>query len=372
VGGGAVGCSIAYQLSQRGVATILLERAELGSQSTGRCAGGVRQQFSTEVNVQIQLESVRMLKVFEDEVGGPCGFRQIGYLFALTSNQQVQDFDRLIKMWHRLGLKDANWLSVDDAARISPALNVTDVVACTYCPSDGLASPTDVTQSYAQAARRYGARLHEGVEVTAISAVNDQIVGVQTTAGPISTSAVFICAGAWSAQVGHMVGVELPVLPFRRQIFVTDHVPEVPPTSPMTIDFGNSLYFHPEGDGVLFGITDPEEPSSFNTDTDWSLLERFASVISHRVPALERAGIRTAWAGLYEVSPDNQAILGAVEEVNGLWCACGFSGHGFMQASAVGKLIAQSFVGEPAMIDLTPLAPNRFNAGGSVPELNVI
>jgi sarcosine oxidase subunit beta len=372
IGGGAVGCSLVYHLSERGVRAILLERAQLGSQSTGRCAGGVRQQFSTEINVRIQLESVRMLKAFEEEIGASCDFRQIGYLFALTSPQHVDEFHRLIEMWHRVGLMDACWISADEAARINPVLNVIDVLGCTFCPSDGLASPADMTQGYAHAARRHGARLLEGVEVTGIEVLGGRIAGVRTSEGRISTGAVFICAGAWSAEAGRMASIDIPVVPFRRHIFVTNKVPGVTGTMPMTVDFATSFYFHPEGEGVLFGMGDPDETTSFNTDTDWTILEKIAKVVTHRAPALERAQVTTGWAGLYEMSPDNQAILGPVDEISGLWCACGFSGHGFMQAPAAGKLLARKFLDEKSDIDLTPLSLTRFKGGPTVSERNVI
>src|SRR5712692_8463562 len=154
-GGGIMGCALAYQLSQRKVDVLLVERETLGSQSTGKCAGGVRQQFSSEGNVRLQKMSVGMLERFDEEIGHPADFRQLGYLFLLTQPQQVEDFRHNMEMWHRVGL--------NEAARMVPILNVEDVLGCTFCPTDGIASPADVTSGYAAAARRHGARLKEGV-----------------------------------------------------------------------------------------------------------------------------------------------------------------------------------------------------------------
>jgi len=165
-GGGIMGCALAYQLARRNVDVVLLERETLGSQSTGKCAGGVRQQFSTEANVRLQRLSVEMLESFEQDTGHPADFRQIGYLFLFTQPQQVEDFRHNIEMWHRVGLTEARWVDPAEAAKMVPVLNVDDVLGCTFCPTDGIASPADVTSGYASAARRHGARLSEGVEVT--------------------------------------------------------------------------------------------------------------------------------------------------------------------------------------------------------------
>lgn len=372
VGGGVVGCALAYQLAKRGVQVVLLERATLGSQSTGRCAGGVRQQFSSETNVRLQQLAVRLLLDFHEETGGHADFRQVGYLFVLTRAQDVDDFRLLLESWHRLGLSEARWVTPDEAGRLSPILNVKDVLGGTFCPSDGLASPADVTAGYAGAARRLGARLHEGVTVTGIDLDGDRVTAVRTSAGSISTQLVFACAGAWSAEVGRMVGVDLPVRPFRRHVFVTDAFPDVTRDDPMTVDFATSFYFHPEGEGVLIGMSDREEPSMFDTQVNWDFLERTVQVASRRAPALERAGIKAAWAGLYETTPDHQAILGPVHDVEGFWCACGFSGHGFMQAPAAGLVLAQMLVEGRADVDVGPFSHDRFARGELVAERNVI
>ncbi|HET7876830.1 MAG TPA: FAD-binding oxidoreductase [Methylomirabilota bacterium] len=372
VGGGVVGCALAYQLAKRGVKVVLLERADLGSQSTGRCAGGVRQQFSTETNVRLQRLAVRLLLDFHEETGGHADFRQVGYLFVLTSHEHVDDFRAMLDMWHRLGLAEARWVTAQEAGELSPILEVSDVLGGTFCPTDGLASPADVTSGYAGAARRLGARLREQVAATGIELRGGRVAAVHTSDGSISTPLVLACAGAWSAEVGRMVGVEVPVRPYRRHVFVTDAFPELARTNPMTVDFATSFYFHPEGDGVLIGMSDREEPSTFDTEVSWAFLERTVQVVSHRAPALERAGVKTAWAGLYETTPDHQAILGPVRQVEGFWCACGFSGHGFMQAPAVGLVLAQLLVEGRSEVDVSAFSHDRFGRGELVAERSVI
>lgn len=372
VGGGVIGCSLAYHLAKRGVDVVLLERETLGSQSTAHCAGGVRQQFSSEINVRLQQLSVRLLHEFEAETGGTADFRQVGYLFLLSRRDEVASFRDQLDMWHRLGLNEAHWVTPEEAKEISPLISVEGLLGGTFCPSDGLAGPNDVTFGYASAARRLGARLREGVEVTGIDVSGDRIERVRTSAGDVNTPAVLNCAGAWSAQIGHMVGVNLPVLPFPRHVFVTDSFPAISRSNPMTIDFSTSFYFHPEGDGVLFGMGDPDESPSFDTEVDWDFLDRVGEVANVRAPALLSAGLRTAWVGLYEVTPDHQPILGPVEEVHGLWCACGFSGHGFQMAPAVGRVLSRQMTEGHTDLELGAFSYHRFSDASHRPEFNVV
>ena len=372
VGGGIMGCALAYQLAKRDVDVLLIERETLGSQSTGKCAGGVRQQFSMEANVRLQRLSVRMFEDFERETGHPADFRQIGYLFLLTLPQQVEDFRSNMEMWHRAGLAEARWVDPSEAARMVPVLNVDDVLGCTFCPTDGIASPADVTSGYAAAARRLGARLKEGVEVIGVDVAGGRVQGVRTSAGDVATRLLFNCAGAWSASIGRMAGLEIPVLPYRRQVAVTGPFPAVGRTNPMTVDFRTSLYFHPEGDGVLIGMSDRGEPPGYATEVNWEFLEKMFAEAARRAPALANAGVKTAWAGLYETTPDHQAILGPVPEVEGFWCAAGFSGHGFMQAPAAALLLTQLLLDQRSEIDIGNFAFTRFARGALVHERNVI
>jgi sarcosine oxidase, subunit beta len=372
VGGGVIGCSIAYHLAGRGVKVVLVERDALGSQSTGKCAGGVRRQFSSETNVLMQQMSVRLLAGLEAETGVDPEFRQIGYLFVLTNDHQVDDFRRLLSMWLRLGVSDARWVEPAEIRDLAPIVRGDDILGGTFCPSDGIASPHAVTSAYASAAKRLGAKIMEGVEITGIDVHAGRVSAVRTSAGEIITPAVFNCAGAWSGEVGKMAGVSVPIEPYPRNIFVTEPMPAVTRDHPMTIDMTTSFYFHPEGEGLLFGMGLPNEKPSFDTEVDWAVLEAMAEVVERRAPALGSAGVRSAWAGLYEMTPDHQPILGAVDDIDGFWCACGFSGHGFQMAPAVGHLLARSFVGEPPEVSLDVFAHRRFTTGVVEPELNVI
>ena len=372
VGGGVVGCSIAYHLALRGAQVVVVERETLGSQSTGRCAGGVRRQFSSLPNVVLQQLSVRMLAGLEAETGVDPEFRHIGYLFVLTREDDLAAFHHFIPMWHAAGVSDARWLDADEVRELAPLVQGDDILGGTFCPSDGIASPHAVTLAYSGAARRLGVRFMEGVAVEGISRKDSKVEAVRTRAGEIPTAAVFNCAGAWAGAVGGMAGIEVPVEPYPRNIFVTDPMPGVSRQHPMTIDFATSFYFHPEGDGMLFGMGMPDEKPSFEVEVDWGVLDAMAEVIDRRAPRLGIAGIQAAWAGLYEVTPDHQPILGPVDELDGFWCACGFSGHGFQQAPAVGYLLAQWFSGQAPEVPLDIFAHRRFATGNVEPERNVV
>ena len=366
-----IGCSIAYHLARRGATVLVVERETLGSQSTGRCAGGVRRQFSSGPNVAMQQLSVRLLAGLEGETGVDPEFRHIGYLFLLTDDRDVEDFRRLIPMWHEHDLNDARWVDPAEVRELAPLVTGDDILGATFCPSDGIASPHAVTTAYAGAGRRLGVKFLEGVAATGIVMDGARIAGVKTTGGDFATQHVFNCAGAWSREIGAMAGVDVPVDPYPRDIFVTDPMGSMR-QHPMTIDFATSFYFHPEGDGMLFGMGKKGETPSFSTDVDWTVLDSMAEVIERRAPRLGTVGIQTAWAGLYEVTPDHQPILGPVDGVEGFWCACGFSGHGFQQAPAVGHLLAQMYSGETPEVPLDIFAHRRFATGIVEPERNVV
>lgn len=370
VGGGVVGCSLAYHLARAGMRPLLLERGDFGSGSTARAAGGVRQQFTTEVNVRVCMLSRQLLEQFEDEVGSTADLRQIGYLFVASDAEQMAQFERNVVMQHAAGLDDVRVVSASEVSELVPDLNVADLLGGTFCPTDGLAGPNEVTSGYVSAARRLGAHVVEDVAVDTIESDPRGVCAVVAAGRRISTRMVVNCAGPHAGVVGAMAGIDVPVKPFRRHVFITESF-SLTRDPPFTVDMRTSFYFHPEGEGLMLGMSDPAEPSSFDTNVDWTFLEHLVEHATERLPALERAAIKTGWAGLYEVSPDNQAIVGE-SQLRGFWLCCGFSGHGFMQAPAVGLLLAQQITGIGAQIDLSPFSPERFARGETIPETAVI
>jgi sarcosine oxidase subunit beta len=367
IGAGAVGCSVAFNLARRGMTkVVIIDRGNIGEGSTGRCAGGVRQQFSTEVNVRVGMRSVEILNSFEELTGRPADFRQIGYLFVASDEAAMADLRHNLEVQRRAGLRDSQEVGVEEIAKMVPGLRSDDLLGGSFCPSDGIAGPSEMTQGYAHAARAMGVRILEGVEVIGMS-IQPGACRVQTDRGEIRASRVVLCAGAWSRPVGEMAGVSVPVAPYRRHIFVTKPFAGVTRQTPMTVDYRTTFYFHPEGEGLLMGMSDPAEPESFRTDVDWDFLDHMVEHATERFPGLEDAEIMTGWAGLYEITPDHQGVVGESAEVPGLWLGCGFSGHGFMQAPAVGEVLADLVLGREPAFDVSGLRPDRFAEGVTLP-----
>lgn len=373
IGGGVIGCSIAYHLAARRAGRIVLLEREpfLGAGSTAKAAGGFRHQFSNEANIRLSIRSISKLKNFADEIGWTIDFHQDGYLFLLSREEDVAAFGRSVELQRRLGVP-VEMLAPEEAAGLVPGLFVGDVLAATYCGQDGIAETHGVTQGYAQAARRLGAEIITGIEATGINIKNRKVTSVVTSDGVISTPVVINAAGPWARSVAAMAGVDLPVYPYRRMAFTTHPFDAAPRSWTMIVDFATSFYFHRESGGVLMGMSDESEPSSFNQAVDWNFLDKVIEVAVRRFPPLSEASISRAWAGLYEVTPDCNPIICQAAEVEGFYLANGFSGHGFMHAPAVGELIAELIVDGRASIDLSPFSLERFGRAELEAELNVI
>jgi sarcosine oxidase, subunit beta len=370
VGAGVVGCSLAFYLARAGRQVVVLDRGAIGQGSTGACAGGVRAQFSTEVNIRIGIQAKRILAGFESEVGRSADFRRVGYLFLLTTAEERAQFADAVHLQRHLGVDDVTELTPRQAGELVPGLRTDDLSGATFCPSDGLAGPNEVTAGYARAARRLGAVILEHTAVTAVSRRAGTIDGVETAGEHIAADEVVICAGPWTAEVGALAGSTLPVSPSRRHIFFTQPFPALTRTSPMTIDFHTSFYFHPEGDGLLFGMGDAERPESSQAVVDWSVLDRIVPRAAERWPPLLEARVKTGWAGLYENTPDAQPLVGPLSP--GLWVAAGFSGHGFMMGPVIGDWLARWITAGAPPVDLGSFTPDRFTTGQSSPEHHVV
>jgi sarcosine oxidase, subunit beta len=384
VGGGCMGASVAYYLTQAGYKNVLLiERDEtLGTGATGRNAGGVRHQFSHEANVKLSQESIALIANFEAELGYAVDFFQDGYLFLLSSEENEGRFRKNVEMQRRLGV-EVDWLTPEEAVRLAPGINPEGIRAATFCGKDGIADPGGVTLGFAGAAQRAGAEVWLNTEVTGIRTEGGKVVGVETSKGPVSTSIVVNAAGPWAKQIGAMAGLTLPIEPLRRHIFVSeppagaegwarDGHRLAPESRIMVIDFETTFYFHREGANLLFGMGDPTEPYGFDQEVNWEVLERVAPVAAHRLPVIEDAPIAHAWAGLYEMTPDAMPILGPMEELQGFHMIGGFSGHGFQHAPAAGRILADLIVGRDPGMDLSPFAASRFVGTTVGGEINVV
>jgi sarcosine oxidase subunit beta len=375
IGGGCVGTSVAYHLARRGAKDIVLVERErfLGMGSTSRAAGGVRHQFSTRVNIQLSLCALNALEHFEELFGVSCDYRPIGYLFLLSTPREAETFKRNLALQKSVGVEWVRWVAPDEIHRLAPRVNLDGVLGGTFCPKDGLADPNSVTQAFGRHAARLGAQIETETTVTGIKTNHARIASVVTNRGEIATRAVVCCAGAWSAEIGKMVGLDIPIAPIRRQLFVTSPLPQIPHDHPFTIEFSTSLYFHPEGNGLLVGMSNHDEKPGYNLAIDEVFRERTLECAVYRLPLLENAEIAREWAGLYEVTPDAHPILGEAKALAGLYIAAGFSGHGFMHSPATGVVMSEIILdGQSKTVDVSSLNLERFAEGKLIEEVNVI
>ena len=378
IGGGCMGASVAYHLARRGVTDVVLVERELqlGAGSTGRNAGGVRHQFSHEANIRLSIESIHLLERFPEEVGVPIDFHQDGYLFLLSTDDQLVAFRRQVDVQQQLGV-EVEWLEPRDAAGLAPGLEVDGVLAATFCARDGICDPNGVTIGFARAAQAAGLTVARGTEVTGIGVEAGRICRVETTSGPIATPCIVIAAGAWSRQVGALAGLEVPIHPLRRHIFIAPPPQggwghRAPSTRLMVIDLETTFYFHREGGNLLFGMGDPEEQPGFDTTVQWDFLARLVPVAIRRLPVLSDLSVSHAWAGLYELTPDAMPIIGPAPSLDGCHLIAGFSGHGFQHAPAAGRILADVITGRDPQCDLSPFALERFQRSGGPGELTVV
>jgi sarcosine oxidase subunit beta len=361
IGGGVVGCSIAYHLARRGQKdVVVLERETVGSGTTSKAAGGIRAQFPTETEVRISLESIRVFERFPEEFGIDPGYRKIGYLFLVSDPEDLKGFEARIAMQTALGV-DVRVITPREAQELVPALRVDDLIAGVWGRGDGMAGPAEVTNGYAKRARELGAKIVEGVEVSGIDLRQHT---VRTTRGDVGAPIVVNAAGPAAARVGRLAGVDVAVHPRRRHIFFTDPVPEIPGPVPLTTDRASGFYFRKEMEQVLLSPGDVEDAGQdLDVTMDWSKRDEAVEKAIHRVPILEGARIAGGWAGLRPLTPDDHAIIGWAPDVEGFFLAVGFGGHGFQHSPATGRLTAEWLLdGKPSM-DLSLFDPGRFAKG---------
>jgi len=338
---------------------VVLERDAVGAGSTSKAAGGIRVQFATRVEIELSLRAIAFFKRFEDEMGVPCDFHQEGYLFVVTDEATLARFRGNVALQRSMGA-DVRVIAPDDARALVPALNVDDALAAAWGPMDGHASPNDVVQAYAAQARARGVRIVEGTPVTGIVVERGRVAGVLTPAGPIATRLVVNAAGPWAPLVGRMAGLDLPVDPRRRHIFVTDAFDGIRHPLPLVTDTGSGFYCRSEQGAILMSPGDIGEVTEYEARVDWSVLELAVEKAVRRIPALEGAQVRHAWAGLRPLTPDGRAILDWAPGVEGLYLAVGFCGHGFQHSPGVGETVAEVLLDGRSTLDIHDLRLGRF------------
>ncbi|MET8848079.1 FAD-binding oxidoreductase [Amycolatopsis sp. NPDC004625] len=365
IGGGVIGVSCAFRLAEAGVDVLLLERGGLGGGSTAKAAGGVRSSFTTRVNVELGLRGLAAYSAFSRDFGVEIDFRRDGYLYLLTDPADIPAIGHCAELQREYGVR-SHLLDPAEARSVLSLIEPAGIVAALWSPDDAKATPDAVVQGYARAARAHGALLRTGVEVIGIERDGDTLTGVVTTAGTVRTGAVVCAAGAWSGRIGELAGLTLPVRPYRRQVVFTGPVPGLPESVPLTIELPSAFYFHREGPGLAMSFSEDDGFPGFGTayePGEW--LPRLAELAGRRIPAVLDAGVRTAWAGLYETTPDRNQILGRSVLLSRFFYATGFSGHGFQMAPAVGELIRDLYLEREPAVDITELDVRRFDGAGT-------
>lgn len=367
IGGGIIGAAIAYYLAKEGMKEVVLLDKELffGKESTAKCAGGIRAQFTTAVNIQLSLASIPRFERFAEEMGVEVDFRQVGYLFMSTSPDQWERSQAAAAFQRSHGVP-VELLGPDRIRELCPELEVSDVLGGNFCAIDGLADPHGFHQGYLKVARQLGVTIHPERPVTGFEVAGDRILAVKTPQGDIACDQVILAAGAWTGEIGRLLGVDIPIVPVRRQIVTTAPMAWVDARWPMMVDNGSGIYMHPESNGLLLGMANKTEPPGFNTTVDEAFTAEIVEAAFTRIPRLEEAAISASWAGLYEVTPDHHPILGSLPQFSNAIVAAGFSGHGFMHAPACGEVIADLTFGKAPRIDISSLGIERFSQEGAM------
>jgi sarcosine oxidase subunit beta len=373
VGGGIVGLATAFNLAKAKFGDILLLEKELfvGSGATAKCAGGIRAQFSSKVNIEVSIKSIEVFEHFEEITGEPALYDKVGYMFLLTDDATVEPYTKAYELQKSVGL-DVRMIDSDEVAKLAPPVRTDDVIKATFCPRDGLGDPHEFLQGYFRASKRLGVEIVTETPVTGILVSGGKVTGVKTPAERFWSPLVINAAGPYAKVIGEMANVRIPVEPYRRQIVTTGQLDFIPDTMPMVVDVSSGLYCHKESRGLLMGWADGSVEPGFDESQDPDYNDNILMKALDRIPRLETAEVANSWAGLYETTPDHHAILGFADEVEGFFIIGGFSGHGFMHAPGAAVIAAEMIARKGPSIDVSRLAPNRFVGGSIEEEVNVI
>jgi sarcosine oxidase subunit beta len=358
-GGGVNGIACAYYLAKRGMKDIVLfEKRYLGAGATGRCGGGVRQQWGMDENILLARDSVKLMENLTAELSYNIFFRQGGYIILIFDESEYDLISRTIPHQNTLGVP-SELLTPKEIAAMVPGLNLQSVIAGAYCPTDGTAYPYAVLWGYAEAAKRLGVQIHLHANVDAVTRRNGGSYEVKTSMGTIHTPRILNVAGSATKHVAAMLGVDIPTQPYRHEIAVTESIK--PLFDPMVISLRVGFYFSQTMRGeILGGIGDPHETPSTGTASTSEFLFRYTAALRDAFPALAKLRIIRQWAGLYDVSPDARPIIGTVDGLDGYYHACGFSGHGFMLSPIVAVSLSELITTGGTSTPIEGLSLKRF------------
>ena len=370
IGGGVMGASIAFHLAQRRAGKVLLlEKSYLGAASSGKSGAIIRQYYSHELLASMAGLGLRIYRDFPNVVGGPPVFTHSGMVVVADAAGRAQ-MEANVAMLGRLGV-DAKMLAPVDLQAIDPRVGMRDDEAAACEADAGYCEALQVVASFASAARGMGVEVREGVRVTRLVVEGRNAAGVSTSHGPISTRAVVLAAGGWSAGLARSAGVEMPVKACRTQVALFRRPCDFGAAHPVYGDMTNQIYFRPtHGEMTHVGNVDPREenssvdPDRYSEVAEADFAEEMRAKVQRRYPALSRGIGRGGYGALYSVTPDWQPIIDRIPGVAGGFCAVGFSGHGFKMAPAVGQLISELVLdGRAGSFDIHPLRASRFAEG---------
>lgn len=378
VGGGIIGASIAFEMAKRGHTNILLiEKGHLASGATGRCGAGIRQQWGSELNATLAVESTQIMEHLEEYTGYKysCGLNQAGYLLIACTEKEWDQFQVNLDVQHKLGI-EAHTVDLEkDVYNYVPNINTAGIYGATFCQKDGHADPFHCTFAYGSGAKRLGVTILTYTHVDSLIAEGGKIKGVKTDKGDFEAPMVLNCANGWAPGLAAQVGDEIPVFPERHQALVTEPVSGLGPNGtpmPMVMSFHRRFYVQqtPHGSFVM-GIAE-SEPISFNMRSSWQFLEENCHIITDTLPVLRKLRVVRQWAGLYDMSPDKSPIIDFSKNAEGLVTICGFSGHGFMIAPRTATLVARHLCHEEDNLDINKFSAERYRTGDILIEPSVV
>jgi len=373
IGGGIVGCATAFELAKRGRKDILLiEQKYLTSGATGRCGAGIRQQWGSVLNATLSYESTNIFENLEEYTGysGNCGLNQGGYLLLAYTEKEWAQFQLNLEVQHNLGIQ-SRAVSLDEAKEIVPHINTDDMYGATFCAKDGHADPFHCTFAYAKGAERLGVDILTYTEVIGLDTKGGKISGVKTTKGDFEAGTVINCTGYNASKIMDMINEEMPVLPDRHQILITEPVARF--MDPMVMSFERHFYVQQTPHGsVIMGFGDPNEPVSYNINSSWQVLEMMAGTVCKTLPALRNLRVMRQWAGLYDMTPDRSPVIDEAKGAKGLWTVAGFSGHGFMVAPRTAILLANKLCEQDDQLDIKLFSVDRYKTGELLIEPSVV
>jgi len=371
IGGGIVGLMTAYHfLKMGGESVVVFEKGYLGCGSTGRCGAGIREQWSTPENIELAKRSIDMWEKLEDELGADIDFKQGGYLILAFSDDEAEELKENVKIQNKYGVR-SRVISPDEAKELVPFLNTEKVVLATYNPRDAKADPFKVLLALKNKVEELGGEVLTWTEVNGVEIRDNVVKRIKTARGEFEVNAVLNAAGPWARDVGKMLQADIPVIPYRHEIMVTERISEL--FDPMVISFSKGIYFQQLKEGeIIGGIGNPEEAPGINLKCSKWFPYHFAKTLIEIAPVLRHLRMLRHWAGHYCVSPDARPILGKIGKIENAYHAVGFSGHGFMVAPMVGKLMAELVLGKTPSLDISPFSYSRFEKGVEVKERSVV